>query len=195
MADRLSLIMKSTIRREMIARRNSITREEMMAKSELIQKRLMGLPAYLESKTIVLYANFDNEVSTSMIFDEALKDGKKVLFPCIREVEKELVFFPVRGRNELKVGPFGISAPKYVEGRSNSIGEAGLLLIPGVAYDLTGGRIGYGGGFYDRSLGKLTELPFIAAMAYEFQVLDSIPLSPHDVRVDAIITEQRVIVC
>ncbi len=187
--------MKSVIRKEMIARRNSLTHKEVMEKSAVIQKRVLELSIYQKSRTIGLYASFNNEVSTSLIFDEALREGKKVLFPCIRRETKDLVFFPVQGMDELESGPFGVMAPPYREGGGSFIEEAGLLLIPGVCYDTKGGRLGYGGGFYDRSLSKVAELPFIAALAYEFQIVDEVPMHQHDIRVDAIITEQRVIIC
>lgn len=167
-----------------------------MEKSAVIQRRILELPIYRESKTIGFYANFNNEVSTSTIFDKALEDGKKVLFPCIRKADKELAFLPVRGLDELELGPFGIMAPPFCgEGKEDYIGEVDLLLIPGVSYDLKGGRIGYGGGFYDRTLHKLAKLPFIVALAYEFQILDEVPMLPHDIRVNAVVTEGRVIVC
>ena len=74
--------MKANIRREMIARRNLISREEIMEKSTVIQKRVLKLPIYQESKTIGLYASFNNEVSTSVIFDRAVEDGKKYYSPA-----------------------------------------------------------------------------------------------------------------
>lgn len=179
----------------MIARRNSISREEIMEKSAVIQKRVLELPIYQESKTIGLYASFNNEVSTSIIFDKALENGKKVLFPYIRKVDRELAFLPARGLDELELGQFGIMTPPFGEGKDDYIRDIELLLIPGVSYDLKGGRIGYGGGFYDRTLYKLAKLPFIVAPAYEFQVLDELPVFPHDIRVNAVVTEKRVIVC
>lgn len=178
----------------MIARRNSLTHEDVMEKSSVIQKRLLELPVYLESKTIGLYASFNNEVSTSIIFDKALEDGKKVLFPYIRKVDRELGFLPVRGLDELELGQFGIMTPPFGEGKDDYIADIELLLIPGVSYDLKGGRIGYGGGFYDRTLHKLAKLPFMLALAYEFQVLDEVPMLPHDVRINAVVTEKRVII-
>lgn len=187
--------MKAKIRREIIAKRNSLTHEDVMEKSAVIQKRLLELPVYRESKTIGLYANFNNEVSTSIVFEKALDDGKKVLFPCIRKADKELAFFPVRGLDELESGPFGIMTPPCIEGVCDCIGDLDLLLIPGVSYDFKGGRIGYGGGFYDRTLHKVARLPFIVALAYEFQVLDEVPVLSHDIRVNAVVTERRVIFC
>jgi len=186
--------MKAKIRREMIARRNSISREEIMEKSAVIQKRVLELPIYQESKTIGLYASFNNEVSTSILFDKALEDGKKVLFPYIRKADRDLAFLPVRGLDELELGQFGIMTPPFGEGKNDYIGDIELLLIPGVSYDLKGGRIGYGGGFYDRTLYKLAKLPFIVALAYDFQVLDEVPMLPHDVRINAVVTEKRVII-
>ena len=185
--------MKANIRREMIARRNSISREEIMEKSAVIQKRVLELPIYQESKTIGLYASFNNEVSTSILFDKALEDGKKVLFPYIRKADRELAFLPVHGLDELELGQFGIMTPPFGEGKEDYIGDIELLVIPGVSYDLKGGRIGYGGGFYDKTLHKLAKLPFILALAYEFQVLDELPMLPHDIRVNAVVTERRVI--
>lgn len=187
--------MKAKIRKEMIARRNALTTDAVMENSFAIQKRLMVLPVYRESKALGLYASFNNEVSTALIFEEASKEGKKVLFPCIRAGNKDLLFSHVCRPEELELGPFGIMAPPYGEGSVDCMGEADLLLIPGVAYDQKGGRIGYGGGFYDRTLHKLTRLPFIAALAYDFQVLDEVPVLPHDIRVNAVVTETRVIVC
>lgn len=178
----------------MIARRNSITHEEVMEKSAMIQKMVLELPIYRKAKTIGLYASFNNEVSTAVVFNDSVKEGKKVLFPCIMEEKRELVFTPVQRLNELRQGPFGIMAP-CSKGGKNYIGEVELLFIPGVAYDLKGGRLGYGGGYYDRSMGKLIKRPFIAALAYEFQIVDEVPVIPHDIRVDVIITEQRVITC
>jgi len=178
----------------MVARRNSISRGEIMEKSAVIQKRVLELPIYQESKTIGLYASFNNEVSTSILFDKALEDGKKVLFPYIRKADRELAFLPVRGLDELELGQFGIMMPPFGEGKDDYIGDIELLVIPGVSYDLKGGRIGYGGGFYDKTLHKLAKLPFIVALAYEFQVLDELPMLPHDIRVNAVVTEQRVII-
>lgn len=165
-----------------------------MEKSAVIQKRVLELPIYQESKTIGLYASFNNEVSTSILFDKALEDGKKVLFPYIRKADRDLAFLPVRGLDELELGQFGIMTPSFGEGKDDYIGDIELLVIPGVSYDLKGGRIGYGGGFYDRTLHKLAKLPFILALAYEFQVLDEVPMLPHDVRINAVVTEQRVII-
>lgn len=172
-----------------------MTQDEMMEKSSVIQTRVLGLSAYKESEVIWLYASFNNEVSTAVFFDQAIKDGKKVLFPRIKKLEKELEFIPVRRMEELALGPYGILSPSYGEDDADSIRETGFLVIPGVAYDLKGGRLGYGGGFYDKYLHKIERKPFIAALAYEFQVLDDIPMQPHDVRVDAIITEHRVVIC
>lgn len=187
--------MKSAIRKEMISKRRAMTQDEMMEKSSVIQTRVLGLSAYKESEVIGLYASFNNEVSTSVFFDRAVKDGKKVLFPRIKAEEKELEFVAVRRLEELELGAYGILSPPHGEGHADSIRDRWFLVIPGVAYDLKGGRLGYGGGFYDRYLHKLERKPFIAALAYEFQILDDIPMRPHDVRVDAIITEQRVIIC
>lgn len=177
----------------MIARRNSMTPEEVLEKSLVVQRRIMKMPEYMESDSVGLYADFNNEVSTSLIIDEALREGKKVLLPCIKG--RGLLFFSIRGRDELEVGPFGILAPRYSEEKLDRIEEAGFLLVPGVAYDPKGGRIGYGGGFYDRTLGRLARRPFVVAPAYDIQVLDEMPMMEHDVRVDVVVTESRTILC
>lgn len=166
-----------------------------MENSAVIQTRVLGLPAYKESESVGLYSSFNNEVSTAILFDQAVKDGKKVLFPRIKKEEKELEFISVQRMEELELGAYGILSPPFKEARPDFVGETHFLVIPGVAYDLRGGRLGYGGGFYDRYLQKLAKKPFIAALAYEFQILDDIPMQPHDARVDAVITEQRVIIC
>ena len=166
-----------------------------MQKSAIIQKRLVELTEYKKSGSIGLYASINNEVSTDILFGQALKDKKKILFPQIRVAEKELDFVSVQDMEELVSGPFGILSPPYKDGVVHSSPEVEFLVIPGVAYDLKGGRLGYGGGFYDRYLHKLPKKPFIVAPAYEFQILDHIPVYPHDVDVDAVVTERGVTYC
>lgn len=187
--------MKSAIRKEIVPQRRSISHREMMEKSAIIQKLLLELAEYEESESIGLYACIKNEVSTDIIFKQAFEDGKKILFPQIKIEEKGLEFVPVQNLEELVLGPFGILSPPYKENVVRIPEEIELLVIPGVAYDLKGGRLGYGGGFYDRYLQKLVKRPFVVAPAYEFQILDEIPVCPHDVKVDIIVTERRVIYC
>lgn len=147
------------------------------------------LEEYRSAGAIGLYAPFDNEVSTEPIFRDAVRHSKKVFFPKTDAVRKNISFFRVRDLAEMTPGYAGILEPAKTE--KGELDAMELLVIPGLAFDLKGNRLGYGLGFYDRLLEKYHGCKI--ALAYEFQLSDSLPTSSTDVAVDIIVTEERVV--
>ncbi len=164
--------------------------EAVVAKSEAIRDHFTGLEAYRRARRLALYASFKNEVLTDPIFDHALSCGKEVFFPkVIKGIG--LSFFRVREKGELVPGTYSLLEPCGEE--EGEVSSMDLVVVPGIAFDRRGYRIGYGRGYYDMTLGTFNGP--IVGLAYEMQVLDEVPHLPHDIRVERIVTEKGVIRC
>ncbi len=166
--------------------------EEVYRLSGRVQKRFLESDLFSSAGSFSLYSSFQNEVLTDEIFQRAVKEGREVAYPrVIRGGKRHLAFFKVTDLKDLSFGSYEILEPAEREIRAEP-GSFGLVVVPGVAFDLKGGRLGYGKGYYDMALKGLTCQ--IVALAYEFQVLkEEIPVEPHDIRVTAIVTEKRVL--
>lgn len=166
--------------------------EDVYAKSSRIQRRFMRSALFRSARRISLYSSFQNEVLTDEVFQGAAGEGKEVYFPRVMDGgRRHLAFFRVERLNELSPGSYDIPEPGRGEARTGP-GFFDLIIVPGVAFDLWGARVGYGKGYYDTAL-KGLKSPAVA-FAYEFQVLrEKIPVEPHDERVSLIITEKRTI--
>lgn len=179
---------KAQIRKRMIRLREALPAEEVQEKSKAILRRLQRDPIYRQAQCIHCYVSFRNEVDTHALIEDALGRGIQVVVPVNKLEQKQLHHYRIEGLHELEVGPFGILVPKPAFRRPIPIEDVDLVVVPGLAFDLCGHRIGFGGGFYDRFLASIA-CPAIA-LAYEVQVMERVPSGPHDQRVDRIITEK-----
>lgn len=182
---------KTRIRKLLLERRKNLPRSAVLSASRSIAGLLSSEEVFADSSRVALYFPANGEVDTLEIFRKCLELGKKVFFP--RTQGSRLVFLRTKSLDELSPSSFGIPQPP--EGaESAGYGELDLVLVPGVAFDPSGNRIGYGKGFYDRFLKDISRrLTF--ALAYQFQVLNSIPSLETDVSVGGIITENGAIDC
>ena len=161
------------------------------ALSKQVQERLLLSDCYRQSRGIVLYAEKDNEVATERIFADALASGRRVFFPRVIP-EYGLSLVRVCDRDDLSPGTFGLLEPTGSEiVPPAELGRA-LICVPGVAFGLEGQRLGRGGGYYDRLLAATGPQAVTAGLAYSFQVLDRLPESPDDRRLQLIVTESGV---
>ena len=149
--------------------------------------RLTGLPAFLEAERLLVYADYNHEVMTGFLIEEAWKQGKEVAVPKV--VGKDMVFYKLTDWKQLEPGYFGIPEPAYGEIVE---WEDAVMIMPGVAFDNNCHRVGYGGGFYDRYLEKHPKVKRIAA-AFEFQILPEVPTEPTDIAPEMIVTEKQII--
>ena len=182
---------KSEIRsliRELRRKQDSST---IVQKSRAIWKFLLSLPEYRRAATIAFYASIEKEgeVATLEMIEDSLKQNKVVCLPKI--VADSLEFFNVKSVEELKMGAFGILEPI---GDKIKLEQIDMIVLPGLAFDATGNRIGFGRGYYDKFLKKVGSAARIA-LAFDFQIVDKIPSTESDVRVHKIITESRIIDC
>lgn len=181
---------KRSLRQAMLARRRNLSGEKFRSASFLVQQHFLDTEEYRRAHRIALYASIHNEVDTEMVVLAALQSGKKVAFPAV--IHNGLVFHDVDTLSSLKRGAFGIMEP-CSSGKCVVLEEADIFVLPGVAFDLKGHRIGYGKGYYDKTLHRFEGQGKFVGFCYDFQLVDEIAEEPHDVRMDMIITEKRVI--
>lgn len=181
---------KTEIRRRILERRRALPHEDMERRSAAIRSRLFELEEYRRARTIHCYVSVKGEVDTRQLIERALRSGKRVVVPVVDPERRTLLHSEIASLDELTTGSFGLLEPKQEDLRSIRLPEIDLVIVPGVAFDAKGDRIGFGGGFYDHFL-KDMRVPKIS-LAYEFQILERIPVSPHDVRMDKVVTEYRV---
>jgi 5-formyltetrahydrofolate cyclo-ligase len=186
---------KQQLRRRMLALRNSKSATELDQLSSEITKRLIELPEVKNAQVLSTYLNIGSEVRTMGIVDWALSQGKSVIVPVTDRFDKRMIFSELKDPSrELVRGNFGIAEPKEEFRRPVHLDRADAVLVPGVAWDAHGLRIGYGAGYYDRSINSLHTRICTIGLSYEFQFVDNVPKMRYDRRVDKIVTDRRVIV-
>ncbi len=185
--------MKKKIRKNVIEKRNSLPPIERKKKDLCIMEKLFTLPEFKKAHNVLFYASFRTEVSTVNMIKESLKMGKRVVLPKVDKDSHRLILYQIKNTGELSPGYKGIPEPFLADERLIDLNDIDLIVIPGTGFDYSGNRLGYGAGYYDILFSEIHEkIPFIA-LAYEEQLVESIPAELHDVKVDMIITDKQVI--
>ncbi len=179
---------KRELRKEALLRRKALPPEERREKSKAIIKHLIQSPFFKQAQRILFYASFDHEVETWEGIRVALAQGKEVYLPRTNTKEKSLSLHRLLDLKELAPGAYGILEPP-AQNPKIAPEDLDLIVCPGVAFDLRGGRLGYGGGYYDRLLIRAKRAKQIA-LAFECQIFKALPLEAHDIRMEVIITEK-----
>ncbi len=180
--------MKDTIRKEMSNIREDLDYKETVSKSTLIKKRLLKFNDVKKSNKIGLYFSIGKEVRTKEIIETLLKDKKRICLPKI--IKDKMCFVEIMSLDDLKRGKFSVMEPinRFPEIDPN---ELDIIFVPAVSLDKMGNRIGRGSGYYDKFLNNCNAKKI--ALAYDFQILDSIPSDKRDIRMDYIMTDKRLI--
>ena len=164
---------------------------EVDAKSELIHKHLLSLPEYQNSISIHTFiGSLPGEVRTKPLIEQALSENKSVMIPVYHGVDKPPSHSLIRDLDSLGMTQFGIEQPTEESIIPSEITDAGIILVPCVAVDKSGNRIGMGGGFYDRILKNLSIIKI--ALTFDFQYIDSLPTEKHDIKVNFVVTEKGI---
>jgi 5-formyltetrahydrofolate cyclo-ligase len=180
--------LKIKIRKQVLAARDSMLPGQRTAKSREIGERLFALPEFKSARIVMFFASFRSEVETGLMIQRALISGKRVILPKV--TGKDLALFEIRDfEKDVSPGAWGI--PEPVASRPIDLAEIDLIIVPGVAFDDRGNRLGYGAGFYDKLLPAFTKTT--VALAFELQIVPQIHADPHDVPVKKIVTEKSVI--
>jgi 5-formyltetrahydrofolate cyclo-ligase len=182
---------KRALRREVVARRDAVPPEERAARSVGIVDRLLALPEVRAARTGMAFWSFGSEVETAPLIDRWCAQGVRVALPRIAGDAIEAVAY--RPGDPVRETRFGAMEPS--EGDVVAPQEIDVVVVPGVAFDRAGRRVGYGGGFYDRFLPRTGPGALVVAVAFSLQVVGEVPQGGGDRGVDAIVTEDEVIRC
>ena len=173
---------KKELRRAIRERKRAMTEEEIVSRSAKLGALFTQSDAYKNAKTIYGYLPYNQEVRTVPMLEQALKDGKKVAVPKV--YGDEMKFLYLDDLSKVSKGYAGIPEPIADEPVADD--KTALVLMPGLAFDPEGHRIGYGGGFYDKFLAAEPNHPTLA-LCYEFQMLPALDTEEHDIPVDTVL--------
>ena len=184
---------KQELRAQALRRRRSIDPKELATLSSRVEANLLTVKEYNSATLVISYCAMDDEVQTRPIIERALAEGKRVAVIVTDVPSKTLSFSEIKSfEDDLAPGVFGIREPKPGLIRPVTIAQADIVLVPLVAWDEKGHRLGYGAGYFDRALAGATRITKVG-LALESQRLVQIPESRHDVPLDVIVTERRVL--
>lgn len=180
---------RKSCRESLRARHNAVA----TALSSRIAKTVLAMQEYADAEIVAAYAAMPEEVQTLSILQDALRQGKKVLLPCVESASEQMVFRRVRdlGRDLQPSPPFGIVQPVSERCEQVALEQASLILVPGLAFDRRCRRLGRGKGYYDRALSQIKPDHLTVGLAFQHQVFKDIPIASNDVPLRRVITEKN----
>ncbi|HWT73293.1 MAG TPA: 5-formyltetrahydrofolate cyclo-ligase [Mobilitalea sp.] len=201
---------KTQIRYSQKELRSKLTIEEHNSLSKAIRERLFQTEAYRSSENLLIFVSFQSEVDTHELIRLSLRDGKKVYIPRVEAGGME--FYQIHDLEGLVPSNYGVLEPpsgvddkfKFIHQKDlmqanqleHNLQYRNLMILPGLAFDKNGNRIGYGAGYYDRYFAAHPDIPFYkTAIGFDFQIIDQIPAEDYDRKADIIITPTRIIPC
>ena len=182
---------KSRIRKIFAEKRATMSLTDVEAKSKQIKIHLLALPEYQKSISIHTFiGSLPGEVRSKPLIEHAFSENKKVMMPIYHGVDKPPSHSWIHNLDSLEMTQFGIEQPRQESVIPSEAQNAGIILVPCIAVDKSGNRIGMGGGFYDRILNHLSITKI--ALAFDFQFIDSLPAEEHDIKINIVVTEEGV---
>lgn len=187
---------KLAVRQNMRRRRDDMSLDDVLNLSRAIEDRLFACKDFLACRNILFFLSFDNEVRTDEMIVRCLEDGRRVYVPRLIKRERRLEVCEITDMNqEFELGSFDIREPSRQSSKVVSPTIIDAVIAPGLAFDRSGGRIGFGGGYFDWLFKQLPEDALRFGVAYEFQVMASIPQDSWDEKVQKIFTDNDTINC
>ena len=187
---------KKLLRKEILNIRNNMNSDNKKEKDTIIKEKFLNSDYYKKAKNIFIYISYGSEIDTKEIINYALGDGKTIFVPRTEFETKLMDAVKITSLNNMTEDRYGILEPSKEEPYIQP-DQLDLIVVPGVAFDKEGGRTGYGAGYYDRYFKKISKERAgkikKVALAYDFQVIDNVPIDEQDVRIDCVITEKKII--
>jgi 5-formyltetrahydrofolate cyclo-ligase len=182
---------KEVLRKKYLLIRKSLTSYDCFIKSWSAQQRFLDSKFFSESKVIGVYYPILNEILTFQIISQAILNLKTVCLPTI--VNEQIIFFKYDPIKRLHLGKYGIKEPEATSKNMNHFLDT--VITPGIVFDITGNRIGYGKGYYDKFFNSnASQNMTLVGLGYDFQlILEKITYSAHDVKMNTIISDKRIV--
>lgn len=185
---------KAALRSLVLQRREALDPAVRKTASRRIVDSVLAHDGFLRARSVMAYASFGNEVDTSALCEAVLAEGKTLLLPRIDKTRDAIRVYAVRDlTRDLEINRWGIAEPRPEACLEIRPAELEFVFVPGVAFDARGGRLGYGKAYYDRLLAASLQAggaPTLVAGAFAVQVVDQVPMEPHDVRIPEVVTER-----
>ena len=179
---------KAQIRKNMMAKRWALTSAYVSDQSDRVYERLVSLKEVCRAEKVMTYSHFSNEIKTGKLAGWLLFNKKHVFLPV---VDGDILLVADMSSTCFEMNDFGIAQPEKATACMIEPEELDLVIVPGLAFDKKGNRIGFGKGFYDELLLK-TPNAIKIALAYDFQIVDEIPCEEHDIKMDLVVTPKKV---
>ncbi|MEA3305559.1 MAG: Fe-S cluster assembly scaffold protein NifU [Candidatus Omnitrophota bacterium] len=179
---------KKKLRKEILEKLHGISKKERRNKEEELKKKLFLFEEFKKADCVMFYVSKHYEVDTHRMIDDAIMMGKKIVVPITLKEEKMLKLSELKDRKkELIEGHYGVHQPQEKYIKPVSIKDLDLMIVPGIAYDKNGHRLGHGGGYYDRFLQKVPPSVYTIGLAFDFQVVGRLPACSTDIPVNEVL--------
>lgn len=188
------VISKKEIRKVMTEKRKKCLNENKAKYDKNIYDNFVNSDWYKKAETLFIYVSYNNEVDTHKLIKKFLNDGKIVCVPKVLSKDEGMAAIKIDSFDELRPGAYGILEPYNFDKKVNE-NDIDVVLLPGLAFDKNGGRLGYGGGFYDRFLRKTRDDAKKIGLSYDFQIIEEVPREDFDEKVCSIVTDKETINC
>lgn len=182
---------KQQLRNKIEAQRKALDPQKLKSASARIVENFQTLDKFRSARMVALYKAIHGEVDIELLFSICWKAGMRTCIPVFNDKTKAYEMAEVMKKTRYSIGHYGILEP--INPVPLTMNEVDLIAVPGVAFDSKGNRLGRGGGYYDRLLDRFSG--YSAAVAFDFQILESLPHEPHDIPVNGIITDTKLIKC
>lgn len=182
---------KARVRARLKALRRTTPAAERARLSAMVEDRLFDIPFLARARTVMAFSSFGSEVCTDGIIGRLHDRGQRIVLPVVAGGDLEPVVF--RPGDAIRRTSYGANEP--VSAERASVSAIDVVIVPGLAFDRQGYRIGYGGGFYDRFLPRLDPRALRVGVAYHYQLFEELPHGPADEPVDLVVTDQATVLC
>lgn len=184
---------KRTLRDAVLAAREALDPQWRVQASRAIAARIVAMEAFNRANVLLVTLPFRSEWDSTLVVSQALADGKMVAAPRVDALQRMLRAYRIGDLDaDVECGYRGIPEPR-ASCAEVALDRVDWVLVPGVAFDARGARLGYGGGYYDRLLPLVSANAPRIAGAFDMQIVDAVPTAPHDIHVDFVLTEQRIL--
>ncbi|GFR34985.1 5-formyltetrahydrofolate cyclo-ligase [Thermobrachium celere] len=181
--------MKSELRSKLIEVRKKLSKEDVEARSRKVVENILNWDVFNRCSVVMLYSSYRNEVDLDYIADELIRINKTVVYPKSIKETYDIVPYKVDSKSQLIKGAYGILEPISTEKIDKNLID--IILVPGVAFDKMGYRLGYGAGYYDRFLKDYKGIK--AGVCYDFQIVEDVYRDDHDVKMDYLVCEREIL--